>query len=612
MDELRSRFDAVVMLTWSDWKKEPRSNRYHYATRFAAQLPVIFVQPDVLSGPAWAEPTEVRNVTILHVSSLEVDPDAWKRQAEQIGEALADMHIARPLLWVYNSDMIEVVNATWAPLKVYHATEDYLDDPAVVWNAGFTRRLKRVLDSVDVLVAVSEEIEALYVNQGGFEGHTVVATNGCDFRFLADLEAEPGPTPGQRPIACYQGGINYRIDFDLLTEIALRMPDWDFEFCGLVRFGPPEREQEAQWRELCALPNVRFLGMLDPAGVRARMHAASVGLIPFVNTRTLLERSFPLKAFEYAACGLPVVTVPVKALQAWPELFTPARTAAEFVEALRQVEKTRRDPEALALRRQHADARSYDRQFGIVCHALAETPKRPKTPDTRYNVLVLHGSGAAPLRSLAEGSAHHYFFASLSQRGLAGIDLNAFDAVLLEPTVRLTDDADYLACRAFLRGCRGLKVLRHDGAHEDGPLVRRRARDLGIQVMLPCDSPAAAESTALHVHGTHEDLDRVLEEHLGIGCCNRPVTALLGFEVAGWDSVRLLPTSSAPTLDVLDNDSTAAIHAEHERLHSWKTLGKHAWYQLPYRLRCRLRPALSLLRMPYAFLKDHASRRTST
>ena len=40
------QFDAVVMLTVSDWHEEPRSNRYHYATRFARIAPVVFVQVD--------------------------------------------------------------------------------------------------------------------------------------------------------------------------------------------------------------------------------------------------------------------------------------------------------------------------------------------------------------------------------------------------------------------------------------------------------------------------------------------------------------------------------------------------------------------------------------
>ena len=47
---LKDRFDAIVMLTWSDWFTEPVSNRYHYATRFAKHLPVIFVQPDKEEG----------------------------------------------------------------------------------------------------------------------------------------------------------------------------------------------------------------------------------------------------------------------------------------------------------------------------------------------------------------------------------------------------------------------------------------------------------------------------------------------------------------------------------------------------------------------------------
>src|SRR5437016_5499446 len=59
---LNQYFDGVVMLTWSDWRTEPRSNRYHYATRFARSLPVLFVQPDGVGRSCSFEETEVPGV----------------------------------------------------------------------------------------------------------------------------------------------------------------------------------------------------------------------------------------------------------------------------------------------------------------------------------------------------------------------------------------------------------------------------------------------------------------------------------------------------------------------------------------------------------------------
>ena len=94
---LNERADAVVMLTWSDWFTELRSNRYHYATRLAKLLPVIFVQPDLDKNTYTFEATSIPNITVLHISK---DYDA--RQNNQLIKALLEKNIHRPILWIYN------------------------------------------------------------------------------------------------------------------------------------------------------------------------------------------------------------------------------------------------------------------------------------------------------------------------------------------------------------------------------------------------------------------------------------------------------------------------------------------------------------------------------
>src|SRR5438105_90692 len=76
---LADRFDAVVILTFeSNWKIEPRSNRYHYATRFARHLPVIFVQVTGQVGEYRFEDTEIPNLTLLHLPASSFDDDVDK------------------------------------------------------------------------------------------------------------------------------------------------------------------------------------------------------------------------------------------------------------------------------------------------------------------------------------------------------------------------------------------------------------------------------------------------------------------------------------------------------------------------------------------------------
>src|SRR6516225_204813 len=95
---LNFAFDAAVMLTWSNWHTEPRSNRYHYATRFARYLPVIFVQPNAVDDAISTECVPGHAIELLHV------PGVYDlRQACMLERALAERGVRRPLLWIYNA-----------------------------------------------------------------------------------------------------------------------------------------------------------------------------------------------------------------------------------------------------------------------------------------------------------------------------------------------------------------------------------------------------------------------------------------------------------------------------------------------------------------------------
>src|SRR5690348_13244292 len=97
--KLSQYFDAVLMLTWSDWKSEPRSNRYHYAARFARELPVLFVQPSGEAADSLRiEKSELEGVDICHT---------WRNfDEDKVGEFLLflrERKIRKPLVWVYST-----------------------------------------------------------------------------------------------------------------------------------------------------------------------------------------------------------------------------------------------------------------------------------------------------------------------------------------------------------------------------------------------------------------------------------------------------------------------------------------------------------------------------
>jgi hypothetical protein len=496
---LNFAFDAVVMLTWSDWHTEPRGNRYHYATRFARHLPVFFVQPDIPAdrglrdrelGRISFEPLPGANIILVHLTET-----YGTAQARDLDKGLKSRGVHRPLLWIYNPLFEGYLKISRPELRIYHATEDYVTPTDGVGNAAspeaadsISRVLKRVLKSVDLLIAVSEGVAEAYRTHGGYGGRAIVLENGCDYQFWRDSEAQDYrvPADGAR-VALFQGGINRRLDYGLLLELTKRLPDWRFWFCGNDRYGGHG------WKALLARPNVVHYGNLPVQAIAALARHALVGIIPFMQ-HAWIKGSLPLKAYEYVAAGLPVVSVPITALMDRPELFTIETTAAGFARAIERLVLTRTAAEALAARRLAAAAQSYDCRFSEAVAAIADLVRKAPKSGFQLNVLMLYDEGSTSIRTVYEHlesfkrySRHKYYYMSATHRAAnspptnGDLDFDCFDAVVIHYSVRLSH-ADHITetVAAAVRRYRGPKLLFIQDEYDSTETARRWIERLGI------------------------------------------------------------------------------------------------------------------------------------
>jgi hypothetical protein len=487
---LSETFDAVVMLTWSDWHNEPRSNRYHYATRFARHLPVFFVQPDAPGREVVSESVPDTAIEILHV------PQTYDiTQTRALEATLARRGIRRPLLWIYNPHFKDFVVRAPSPLRIYHATEDYLspsESATVRATLGdVASEIRGILKSADIVVAVSEGVGTVYRELGGFTGQIVVLPNGCDFEFWHAQKAADFLAPDRaKPVAFYQGSINPRLDFPLLGEIADRLPDWEFWYCGKLDPNIPG------WESLTQRVNVRYHGMLDSSEVAQLARQARVGLIPF-NQVGLMRRSLPLKAYEYVACGLPVVTIPIDALEKDPELFRTAHNAESFAAAIVAVASTRDDPSLVKNRLAAARAQSYDIRFAELLDVIGKRSTSEQAERPRLNVLMLYDDRSTHVHTITEHldafsnySRHRYHFlpATGAVTGIdsasARPDFGIYDAIALHYSVRVSlDEHLSLGVAELVSSFCGPKMLFIQDEYENSETARRWIERLGINAV---------------------------------------------------------------------------------------------------------------------------------
>jgi hypothetical protein len=479
-------FDCVVMLTASDWHTEMRSNRFHYATRFARHLPVLFVQPDLPNARFYFENTDDENIVILHVYS-----GYGSVQSRLLNRALNNRNYIKPLLWIYNYFLVDFVTRRFSPLKIYHATEDYFssDFRGVVG----LEKLKRILAQIDLLVAVSDGVKESYVQKGRYLGQQIVIPNGCDFKFWAldpeEMRELLSRRSDYKKVVFYQGNINYRLDFDLIDKVIIGMADREFWFCGDV---DPRCDE---WKPLLRKhKNLKYLGKLAPEEVRGLACESSVGIMPFVQNDLIVERSLPLKAFEYVACGLPVVTVPIRSLKPFCEVFRFAETSDEFIDGIRSVEPSRFDAAALEKRLEVAREQDYDNRFHVLHGSISRVITSRYPNQSQLKILILYDDKSTRVRTILEHlesfslySRHQIWYAVATHNAKWEGDLSTFDVIIINHSIRVNLGRHLSPHYAeALRSFGGFKILFIQDEYDTTEVARNWIKQLGIHLVYTC------------------------------------------------------------------------------------------------------------------------------
>ncbi len=374
--------DSVYMFLHPGWETERRANRWHFAKRWARHLPTTLVIPEGSLLPIRTRPEQrLQNCRILStIPRSGIRPD--ERLALQFAQVLLDIQQQkrqRPILWLYNPDFVESFAALPAALRVHHATENYFDFPGL--QLDFLERLKNSVALADLTVAVSDGC-AEPLRSIVDPSRLMVVTNGCDFKeYTRPQEALQQISVLRRSakrIAVFAGGVNDRLDFNLIRKVSDSFPDTTQLLVGDIGLNSSNLEI---FKELCTRQNVRFLGPVDPNLLPGIYQASDVGYIPYVQERLITENGFPLKALEMAATGLPVVTTYMKPLLKYAPPLSVNSSQDDFLASFGGARKT----EGLTAELQKvAAANDYDAKFEAIVNRLLSVGSRQ------------HGSGKPP------------------------------------------------------------------------------------------------------------------------------------------------------------------------------------------------------------------------
>lgn len=168
------------------------------------------------------------------------------------------------------------------------------------WWSAYHEAYRRLVEQRTTVVAVSRVLLDRIDPTGQCRGY--VAPNGVDAGEWRELPpAPPWLQRLPRPLLLYLGGLDERLDVDVLDEVAKQCPNASILLAGPL-LDPPHLEA------LLANPNVHHRLLRSRREVVAVAGHADACLLAHRTTR-LTQAMSPLKLYEYLASGSPVVSV---------------------------------------------------------------------------------------------------------------------------------------------------------------------------------------------------------------------------------------------------------------------------------------------------------------
>ncbi len=337
-----------------------------------------------LEGPG--EPREetavAPGVTLLPLAGVRREDPADRRLRGATLDALLNcLARARDKHELYET-VVVVETPFWTPLALalrerfgWKVVYDCLDE-----HSGFGTNRSQVLveeeerltEEADLVVATSS---VLLERLSARSASARLLPNACDAELF---RAVPDPPPGRAGLTVgYVGAVDDWFDEDLFDELARSRPDWKFEVVGGFE---GERVSPA------APGNVTFHGERPHRELPTLRGRFDVEIIPFRLT-PLTNAVDPVKLYEAAAAGRPVVATPMRSLVPLADrgLLRLASTAPDFVRAIE--EASGEGSEAAARRRAFARENTWDHRAGELERAIRSLYPRVSIVIVTHNAL---------------------------------------------------------------------------------------------------------------------------------------------------------------------------------------------------------------------------------
>jgi teichuronic acid biosynthesis glycosyltransferase TuaH len=256
----------------------------------------------------------------------------------QIARAVAHVGFERPIV-IAARGMPELVGVAGESARVAM----FVDHPSAGATlmgrstAELEAEASALCESADLTCVTSASIVDLLA-QDGWHSEFIPAGFPADLADAFDNAAEPPEYASlPRPLLGYTGGVDDRLDYDLILALADRYSHGSLVFVGAVS---PRLSAEAR-AALAARANIHLLGLRPRTELPGYIRYLDVALLPYEDGLFTRYQS-PMKFWEYLYAGPPIVGAGSAELRRYPAPLV--NYAGSPADALAMVEQALADP----------------------------------------------------------------------------------------------------------------------------------------------------------------------------------------------------------------------------------------------------------------------------
>jgi glycosyltransferase involved in cell wall biosynthesis len=237
-------------------------------------------------------------------------------------------------IWIFDPQFYPLATALGSRYQCIYDVVDYLPGAQIqkVYKNKLLEMERRLLESAHLVTVNSYILKRLYIAR---RPDVLLVPQGFRRDWFQRRTHLPNKWRIQRdrPVIGYVGGINYRLDFDLLDRLIGNNPQYTFVFAGQIQKNDIEvytKHIELQFKRMLAHHNCMYVGNIPKSFVSSFIAQFDVCIIPYDASEQFNTYCYPMKLFEYFYMGKPVVSTPINELRRFSKYVKIGKSATDW------------------------------------------------------------------------------------------------------------------------------------------------------------------------------------------------------------------------------------------------------------------------------------------